>query len=60
MLYIHGSNRVSYPFLSVSVPGIDLNDGMVRMLMFRHSGYSSTSLEDFIGLMFRLEKASSE
>ncbi|TKS82846.1 Calpain-11 [Collichthys lucidus] len=38
--------------------GIDLNDGMVRLLMFRHSGYSSTSLEDFIGLMFRLEKVS--
>lgn len=43
-----------------SVPGIDTNDGMVQLMMFRYSGYSYTSLESFITLMVRLDKMSSE
>lgn len=43
-----------------SAPGIDTNDGMVQLMMFRYSGYSYTSLESFITLMVRMDKMSSE
>lgn len=47
-------------FLFVSVPGINVNDGMVKLMMFRYSGFSSISMESFITLMLRLEKMSGE
>ncbi|XP_022594433.1 calpain-A-like [Seriola dumerili] len=44
---------------AIEAAGMNVNDGMVRLMMFRYSGVSSTSLENFIVLMLRLEKTSS-
>ncbi|XP_040907894.1 calpain-2 catalytic subunit-like [Toxotes jaculatrix] len=41
---------------AIESAGMNVNDGMVRLMMFRYSGFSSTSLESFIVLMLRLEK----
>ncbi|XP_029303856.1 calpain-1 catalytic subunit-like [Cottoperca gobio] len=43
---------------AIKAAGIDTSDHMVRLMMFRYSGISSTSLESFITLMLRLEKIS--
>nr|XP_046266463.1 calpain-1 catalytic subunit-like isoform X2 [Scatophagus argus]XP_046266464.1 calpain-1 catalytic subunit-like isoform X2 [Scatophagus argus] len=42
---------------AIEAAGMDSSDSMVRMMMFRYSGYSSTSLEEFITLMLRLDKS---
>ncbi|XP_035522743.1 calpain-2 catalytic subunit-like [Morone saxatilis] len=44
---------------AIEAAGMDVNDGMVRMMMFRYSGFSSTTMDSFIVLMLRLEKTSS-
>ncbi|KAG7224601.1 hypothetical protein INR49_011354 [Caranx melampygus] len=43
---------------AIQSAGMDVNDSLVRVLMFRYTGYSSTSMEEFITLMLRLEKSS--
>ncbi|KAM8742349.1 calpain-1 catalytic subunit-like [Acanthopagrus schlegelii] len=43
---------------AIEAAGIDTNDGMVQLMMFRYSGYSYTSLESFITLMVRMDKMS--
>uniref|UniRef100_A0A667WZX2 Calpain catalytic domain-containing protein n=1 Tax=Myripristis murdjan TaxID=586833 RepID=A0A667WZX2_9TELE len=46
---------------AIRASGIELDDGLVVMMMFRYSGYSSsTTLENFLPLMLRLENLSSE
>ncbi|XP_040006964.1 calpain-1 catalytic subunit-like [Xiphias gladius] len=43
---------------AIEAAGMNVNDGLVRLMIFRYSGVSSTSLENFIVLMLRLEKTS--
>nr|XP_029133486.1 calpain-1 catalytic subunit-like [Labrus bergylta] len=43
---------------AIQASGLDTNDAMVRLYVFRYSGYSSTDLGGFISLMLRLEKMS--
>ncbi|KAM3601275.1 uncharacterized protein V6R79_010153 [Siganus canaliculatus] len=43
---------------AIEAAGMDANDGMVRLMMFRYSGYSNTNMESFITLMLRLNKMS--
>ncbi|XP_041808704.1 calpain-1 catalytic subunit-like [Chelmon rostratus] len=43
---------------AIEAAGMDPNDGMVMLMMFRYSGFSSTSIEGFITLMLRLDKMS--
>merc|ERR1712150_185627 len=40
---------------AIQAAGIDTNDSMVSMMTFRYTGFSSTSLEQFITLVLRLE-----
>ncbi|XP_069001666.1 calpain-1 catalytic subunit-like [Embiotoca jacksoni] len=42
----------------IEAAGMDVNDSMVRLLMFRYSGMSSASLESFSTLVLRLDKMS--
>ncbi|KAM6983279.1 calpain-3-like [Tautogolabrus adspersus] len=43
---------------AIQASGLDTNDAMVKLYVFRYSGYSSTNLESFITMMMRLEKMS--
>ncbi|KAM7374440.1 hypothetical protein PAMP_007097 [Pampus punctatissimus] len=43
---------------AIEAKGMDMNNVMVRLMVFRYSGVSSTTLENFIILMLRLEKGS--
>ncbi|XP_041864684.1 calpain-1 catalytic subunit-like isoform X1 [Melanotaenia boesemani] len=43
---------------AMEAAGMKVNDRNLRLLMFRYSSLSSTSLEDFITLMLRLDKMS--
>ncbi|XP_029956197.1 calpain-2 catalytic subunit-like [Salarias fasciatus] len=44
---------------AVTAAGMDVTDGMVMLMMFRYSGFSTTSLEEFIILMLHLDKTTS-
>ncbi|KAM7398125.1 hypothetical protein PAMA_006147 [Pampus argenteus] len=43
---------------AIEAKGMDMNNTMVRLMLFRYSGFSSTTLENFIVLMLRLGKGS--
>ncbi|XP_041658186.1 calpain-1 catalytic subunit-like [Cheilinus undulatus] len=43
---------------AIQAAGLDTNDMMVKLYVYRYSGYSSTNLESFITIMMRLEKTS--
>ncbi|XP_030602923.1 calpain-8-like [Archocentrus centrarchus] len=43
---------------AIEAAGMNVNDGIVGLMMFRYSGSSTTSLENFITLMLRLDKMS--
>ncbi|XP_074528552.1 calpain-2 catalytic subunit-like [Halichoeres trimaculatus] len=42
---------------AIESAGLSTNNTMVRLYVYRYSGYSSTTLEDFITIMLRLEKS---
>ncbi|KAI3373203.1 hypothetical protein L3Q82_006519 [Scortum barcoo] len=54
------SGSLSEHELSKAIEGAGMNasNGLVTLMMFRYSGFSSTSLEEFITLMLNLEKTS--
>ncbi|KAL3970931.1 psychosine receptor [Sarotherodon galilaeus] len=43
---------------AIKAAGMDVNDASVGLMMSRYSGFSTTSLEEFITLMLRLDKMS--
>ncbi|XP_067464406.1 calpain-1 catalytic subunit-like [Thunnus thynnus] len=43
---------------AIEAKGLDMNDLTVRLMIYRYSGYSYTTLEDFITLMLRMENRS--
>lgn len=53
-----GYNWRTPHFLLVSLPGMDVNGGIVGLMMFWYSGFSTTSLEEFITVMLRLDRMS--
>ncbi|CAI5643293.1 unnamed protein product [Oreochromis niloticus] len=57
---VNENGSLSSPELqkAMEAAGMDVNDGIVGLMMFRYSGFSSTSLEEFITLMLRLDKMS--
>ncbi|XP_063340760.1 calpain-11-like [Pelmatolapia mariae] len=57
---VNRNGSLSNPELqkAIEAAGMDVNDASVGLMMFRYSGFSSTSLEEFITLMLRLDKMS--
>ncbi|XP_029375094.1 calpain-2 catalytic subunit-like [Echeneis naucrates] len=41
---------------AIQSAGMNVSNGLVMLMMFRYSGFSTTTLENFIVLMFHLEK----
>ncbi|KAM9728566.1 calpain-1 catalytic subunit-like [Menidia menidia] len=43
---------------AIEVAGLNVKDQLVRLMMFRYAGQTSTTLEEFIALMLRLDRMS--
>ncbi|XP_035771677.1 calpain-14-like [Neolamprologus brichardi] len=54
----HGSLSDDELQKAIKDAGMDVNDASVGLMMSRYSGFSTTSLEEFITLMLRLDKMS--